>query len=81
MEISILLIILLTMILLGGLFFQERVICLVDREQIYLCDSLSHRAVKFVMRELYLLNTVALVAIQKANQNTLIQTQNHKFEG
>ncbi|MFC4665801.1 hypothetical protein [Falsiporphyromonas endometrii] len=89
MEISILLTILLIIISLGGSFLQEGKICLVNEEQINdsvtikydLRNSLSHWAVKLVLRDLYLLNTVTLVVDQKATQSTSIQLQNLKFEG
>lgn len=81
MEISILLTLLLMIILLGRLFFQAGKICLISEEQIYLDSCLSHRAVKFIMRGLYLLNTVALPCTQKVAQTTLIQLHNLKLEG
>ena len=89
MEISILLAIFLIAILLGRAFLQWSKVCPILREQIDdsvtikydLMNRLSHRAVKFVMRAFYLLNIVVLIATQKATQNTLIQTQNLKFEG
>ncbi|MFC4666859.1 hypothetical protein [Falsiporphyromonas endometrii] len=81
MEISILLTVLLMIISLVRLFFQAGEICLISEEQINPDGCLSRRAVKFVMRDLYLLNIVALNFAQKATQITLIQPQNLKFEG
>ena len=89
MEISILFTFLLMIVSLGGLFLRAGKICLVmDQKRdafpgikYDLANYLSLRAVKLVMREVYLLNTVTLTAASKAAQTTFIQLPNHKFEG
>lgn len=89
MEISILLTILLIVLSLGGLFLLEGKICLIKEEQIndsvtikyYLMNSLYKWAVKFEMKDLYMLNTVTFIGVQKAIQTKLIQPLNLKFEG
>ena len=89
MKISILLTILLIIISLGVAFLIIGKLCLINEEQINdsvtikydLRNGLSHCAVKFVLRGLYLLNTITLSFAQKATQTTLIQLQNLKFEG
>ncbi|MDO4672703.1 MAG: hypothetical protein Q4A76_07305 [Porphyromonadaceae bacterium] len=89
MEIIILLSLLFIVCRLGGANFHAGRIYLFDLFQFesysIIKDNyqivLNECAVKPVRRNSYLLNTVALIAVQKATQNTLIQTQNHKFEG
>lgn len=89
MEISTLLTLLLMIISLGGSYLFAGEICLIGGEQIdeslsIKCDiknRSSHWAVKLVLEEAYLLNTVTISNIQKANQTTLIQLQNIKYKG
>ncbi|MFC4666878.1 hypothetical protein [Falsiporphyromonas endometrii] len=81
MEITILLTILLIIISLGRLFFQEGKICPIGWKLTSLHNCLSHRTEKLIMRKLYLLNIVTFSFTQKAAQTTLIQLKNLKFEG
>ncbi|MDO4672009.1 MAG: hypothetical protein Q4A76_03780, partial [Porphyromonadaceae bacterium] len=89
MEISILFTFLLMIVSLGGLLLRAGKICLVmDQKRdafpgikYDLANYLSLRAVKLVMREVYLLNTVTLTTASKTVQTTFIQPKNHKFEG
>ncbi|MDO4671604.1 MAG: hypothetical protein Q4A76_01640 [Porphyromonadaceae bacterium] len=89
MMISILFILLPTIILLGRLSFQAGAIWLITEEQIEgelsfkynLKNHLFRWAEKFVIGWFCLLNIVTYNHIQKAAQTTLIQLQNHKFEG
>ncbi|MFC4666514.1 hypothetical protein [Falsiporphyromonas endometrii] len=89
MEISILFTVLLMIVSLGGLLLRAGKICLVmDQKRdafpaikYDLANYLAFRAVKLVMREVYLLNNVATTTTPKGAQTTFIQLQNHKFEG
>ncbi|MFC4666314.1 hypothetical protein [Falsiporphyromonas endometrii] len=89
MEISILLTFLIMIVSLGGLFLRAGKLCLIEEKQIKesanikynLINGLSAWTVKFVLRGLYLLNTVALFDAQKVAQTTSIQSQNLIFEG
>ncbi|MFC4666325.1 hypothetical protein [Falsiporphyromonas endometrii] len=89
MEISILLTLLLIIILPWGSFLQAGRIYLINKEQINDSITIKHNhkealyswAVKLVMREDYLLNTITISDVQKTTQTTLIQAQIHKFEG
>ena len=89
MEISILLTLLLIIILPWGSFLQAGRIYLLNKEQINDSITIKHNhnealyswAVKLVMREDYLLNTITISDVQKTTQTTLIQAQIHKFEG
>ncbi|MFC4665054.1 hypothetical protein [Falsiporphyromonas endometrii] len=89
MEIIIIFTILTIMLPLGGLHLQSGKLCLHNclsestkaNIKSRLTEESFHWAVKFVVRELYLLNTVALTYDQKAIQTNAIQSQNIKFEG
>lgn len=89
MEINILLTILLTTILLGGLFCLGGKICLIEREQINdyvtvkynLKNALYQRAVKLAWVRDYLLNIIIPIVDKKATQRKLFQSKNHRFEG
>lgn len=89
MKISILLTLLLLIISLGRLICRAGELCLIEETQINgsenikytLLNVLSVRAVKFIWRGVYLLNTVTLFATQKAAQTIQIQSQNIEFEG
>ncbi|MDO4673264.1 MAG: hypothetical protein Q4A76_10145 [Porphyromonadaceae bacterium] len=89
MEISILLITLLIILSLGGVFLLGCGICLIKENRIDALLSINYElkdapfqwAVKLVLEELYLLNTVSLFGAQKTTQITSIQLRNHKIEG
>ncbi|MDO4672227.1 MAG: hypothetical protein Q4A76_04900 [Porphyromonadaceae bacterium] len=89
MEISILFTFLLMIVSLGGLLLQGGKICLMMDQKadtfpdiIYkLVNYLSLKAVKLIVREIYLLNNITLSTVSKATQITFIQLQNHKFKG
>lgn len=89
MEISILLTLIFIGIILGRTIFQAGKGHLIEEEQINdsatikynLPNTLSPRAVKLVLKELYLLNIVTSTNNQKTTQTTPIQLQNHKLEG
>ncbi|MFC4665298.1 hypothetical protein [Falsiporphyromonas endometrii] len=89
MEISILLTILLTILSLGRAILREGKIWLTKEEQIndYIIIKYSLKkaiyqwAVKLMIRMACLLNIVTFIGSQKADQTTLIQTQNLKYEG
>ncbi|MFC4665566.1 hypothetical protein [Falsiporphyromonas endometrii] len=81
MDIGIFLTILLTIISLGGWLLQEGRISLISWDRFILTNSLFTWAAKLVLKHLCLLNTVISIDTQKATQTTLIQPQNHKFEG
>ena len=89
MEIIIIFTILIIMLPLGGSQLQPGKLCLHKclsllikaNTKIRLTEDSFHWTVKLVVRELYLLNTVALTYDQKATQTTAIQPQNIKLEG
>ncbi|MFC4665731.1 hypothetical protein [Falsiporphyromonas endometrii] len=89
MEISILFTFLLMIVSLGGLLLQGGKICLMMDQKAdafpaikyNLANYLSLKAVKLDVREIYLLNNIALPTVSKATQITFIQPQNLKFKG
>lgn len=89
MEIIISLIILLSIMQLGGSYLQGDIIYPIRKEKITTNSSIEKNtkhdpfecAVKFIRKRIYLLNTITLIDTQKDAQETLIQPQNYKFEG
>lgn len=89
MEIILLLTTLLTIMLLGVSRLRDGKIYLFGQEQIddYKCikynliNYLSSCAVKFRMKDLYLLNIVTLFNIQKGAQTTPVYTEFHTYWG
>ena len=89
MEISILLTILFMIVSLCGTFFLGGKLCLIGEVQIdadsvikYIVNNSFYLwAVKLILGDLYLLNTVAFSDIQNAAQVALIQLKNHIIEG
>ncbi|MFC4666759.1 hypothetical protein [Falsiporphyromonas endometrii] len=89
MEISILLTILLISITLGGILLRRGEVCLIEMEQICALSNIKYNpkntfcqgAVKFVMKEVYLLNIITAHDAPKGAQATPIYIDFHTYWG